>query len=94
MRVSYSPQALQQLQDIVAYIRAESPQAAERFGRRVDEIARLLAEHPRAGRPANRPRVHVLPLSPFPYLLYYQLLSGRDEVRIIRVRHGARRRCA
>ena len=94
MRVSYSSQALQQLNRIVAYIRTESPQGADRFGRRVAEIAQLLAEHPRAGRPANRPRVFVFPLSPFPYLLYYQVLPERDEVRIIRVRHGARRRWA
>jgi toxin ParE1/3/4 len=91
MRVSYSPQALQQLHKIVVYIRAESPRGAERFGRRVEEIARLISEHPRAGRPANRPRVHVFTLSPFPYLLYYQILPERDEIRIIRVRHGARR---
>ena len=94
MRVSYSPQALQQLYRVVAHIRAESPQGADRFGRRLDEIAQLFAEHPRAGRLANRPRVHVFPLSPFPYLLYYQILPERDEVRIIRVRHGARRRWA
>jgi len=36
----------------------------------------------------------VFPLSPFPYLLYYQVLPERDEVIIIRVRHGARRRWA
>ena len=94
MRVSYSPLALQQLNKIVAFIRAESPQGADRFGRRVEEIAQLLAEHPRAGRRVNRVRVHVFPLSPFPYLLYYQVLPERDEVIIIRVRHGARRRWA
>jgi plasmid stabilization system protein ParE len=91
MRVSYSPQAPQQLHEIVAYIRTESPQGANRFGRRVEEISRLIAEHPQPGRPANRPGVHVFPLSPFPYLLYYQILPQHDEVRIIRVRHGARR---
>ena len=91
MRVCYSRRALVQLEDIFAYIAKDNPTAAAAVVRRVEALALLLGRHPAIGRPTDKEGVRVMSARPYPYVLFYKVLAERDEVRILRVRHTARR---
>ena len=52
----------------------------------------MLADHPRIGRKISGGRLRRLPVTPYPYIIYYEV-SGQT-VRIARVRHAARYRRA
>jgi toxin ParE1/3/4 len=57
-----------------------------RMQRALDHIAR----HPKAAETVEqRPDVRRLPLTRYPYVIYYEV--GRDVVTILRILHGARR---
>jgi len=92
VRVRYSRRALVRLEDIFAYIARNNPNAAAAVVRRVEALALfLLGEHPAIGRPTDKEGVRVMSVRPYPYILFYKVLAERDEVRILRVRHTARR---
>jgi addiction module RelE/StbE family toxin len=91
MRVSYSPRALAQLERIFADIAAENPIAAAAVVDRIEELVSLLSEHPHIGRPTSKEGVRILSVGRYPYLVFYRVLEEKDEIRILRVRHTARR---
>jgi plasmid stabilization system protein ParE len=91
MRVTYSPRALAQLEDIFNYIAAEDPTTATAVVTRITTLVSLLSQHPYLGRPTDKVDVHVLSVPRYPYVVFYKVLPATDEVRILRVRHTARR---
>lgn len=92
MRVSYSPRALIQLEDILNYIAAEDPIVAAAVANRIAKLVSLLGEHPYLlGRPTEKTDVRVLTVPRYPYVIFNKVLAQKDEVRILRVRHAARR---
>jgi toxin ParE1/3/4 len=91
VRVSYSRRTLAQLEDIFAYIAKDNPAAAAALARRIETLALLLGQHPAIGRPTDKEGVRVMSIRPYPYVLFYKVLADRDEVRILRIRHTARR---
>ena len=91
MGVSFSPQATRQVDEIYNYIARDNPVAAKKVVDRIYAIASYLADYPRAGRATDLRDVHVIPALPYPYLIFYRFVPKREEVRILRVRHGARR---
>ena len=91
MRVTYSPRALAQLEQIFNYIAAEDPTTAAVVVTRIGNLASLLSEHPYIGRPTDKAGVHVLSVPRYPYVLFYKVMVETDEIRILRVRHTARR---
>jgi plasmid stabilization system protein ParE len=48
----------------------------------------MLTKHPRVGQPTILGQLRRIAATPFPYLLYYQVMN--DEIVVIAVRHGAR----
>jgi toxin ParE1/3/4 len=92
MRVYLTRAATRQVDAILRYLAAENPPAAQKFVERIEEMRKLLREHPGIGRRIPRRRLRRFPLHPFPYLIYYEI-SGRT-VRIVRVWHSARKRAA
>ena len=91
MRISYSRRALAQLDEIFAYIEKNNPAAAATFMDRVDTLVALLGKYPMMGRVTDKAGVRVMGVRGYPYLVFYKILTERDEVRILRVRHTARR---
>lgn len=89
MRVRYSPGALRQVDEIFAYIAQDNEPAAKAVVARIQAIAILIGTRPFIGRPTEREDVRVMSVRPYPYVIFYKL-SG-DEVRILRIRHTARR---
>ena len=86
-RVIWSDQALDQLEAITNYVRADSPVAAARLEARVVDKADRLIIMPDRGRPISRGR-RLIAVTRVYHLCY--VVVGH-EVRILSVRHAARR---
>ena len=91
MRVTYSRRALRQLEEIHAYIDERNPQAAREIIARVGALCEQLGAFPGIGTQTDQAGVRVLPVVRYPYNIFYMLIPGQDEVRILRIRHSARR---
>ena len=91
MRVSFSPRATRQVNEIYSYIARDNAAAALRVVDRIYAITSYLADYPGVGRATDLRDVRVIPARPYPYLIFYRLVPERMEVRILRVRHAARR---
>jgi len=86
-RIVWSDQALDNVEEITAYVRDFSPDAAARLELSIVETAERLALMPDRGRPVGHGR-RELTIIP-PYIIQYVVVG--DEVRILSVRHSARR---
>jgi toxin ParE1/3/4 len=93
--VIISPEAATDLQELHDFISLDSPQnAAKMVGRILDAIATLeIVPHrnvvQRLSRKITNP-VRSLPVKP--YIVYFRVLDQQQAVRILAVRHAARRR--
>ena len=86
-RVGWTDQAVRDLIAIGQYIEGFSPNAARRVAARLIALGESLREFPDRGRQV---RTGVRELTSFPpYLFRYAVLE--TEVRILAIRHGARR---
>jgi toxin ParE1/3/4 len=92
MKVVWSESALAQLDRIFAYIARDNPSAAKTVAQRIRATAALLGNSPRLGRATDQEGVFVLAMSRYPYFIFYRISKRDGHVRIIRVRHTARRR--
>lgn len=89
MRVIFTPGARAQLRAIHDYIARDDKVAARALIARVEYVASLLGGNPNFGRKMQNSRLRRFPVRPYPYLIFYEVAG--DIVRIIRVRHAARR---
>ena len=86
-RLIWSADALEDLRAIRSYIEGASPPAASRVAAALVESTSSLVAFPNRGRPV-RSGVRELTTVP-PYVIRYAVLS--DEIRIVFIRHSARR---
>jgi plasmid stabilization system protein ParE len=91
MRVVFTFRSRMQLQDIHDYIARDSVSAADTVVARVEHVANSLSANSHIGRKIGS-RLRRLPVPPYPYLIYYEVVE--TTVRIVRVRHAARYRQA
>jgi toxin ParE1/3/4 len=91
MKVRYSRRALRQLEQIFSYIEKDNPAAAPAVADRIESLVALLGRYPSMGRPTDKDGVRIMGVRRYPYVVFYKILPDRDEVRILRVRHTARR---
>jgi toxin ParE1/3/4 len=89
VKIRYTRRAARQLDAILAYIEARSPQGAGHVLDRFDVAVSILAELPHSGQPTNRPGYRRLVLGPYPYVIFYRATSV--EIVIHGVRHTSRR---
>jgi addiction module RelE/StbE family toxin len=89
MKVRFTRPALADLDGIVEYIRQNNPAAATQVEEAIRNAAALLGHFPQMGHLKYLPGVRMMPVRRYPYLIFYTIES--DEVRILSVRHGARR---
>jgi plasmid stabilization system protein ParE len=90
-QVILSRRSLRDLEEIVRYIAADNPQAAERFGQRLIADAEAIGPHPFAGSvvrefgdPLVRERIHRS------YRIVYRVDEQRQIVVVSRFWHAAR----
>lgn len=88
MRLRYTPSGLADLEAVLAYISARSPQGAERVRARIKAVTDLLLDHPRIGTQTEDPSIRRMTTSPYPYLIFYEPTDS--EIIVHAVRHGAR----
>jgi toxin ParE1/3/4 len=89
VKVLWSPRAAADLDNLVDFISADKPDAAERVGNRIYEQVGGLALTPHIGRVGILSRTRELIIAPWPYIAVYRI--DGETVRIIRVRHTSRR---
>lgn len=91
MKVLPRRQALEDLQNAYAFLRADSPSAAEHFLASINAEVELLAAHPFLGRRRHFKRrgIRSWRVRGFEKLLIFYLPTGR-ALEVIRVLHGAK----
>jgi len=89
MKIVWSPEAIQDLNSLRAYIAEDNAAAARRTARRiVASVEQLLPNNPHMGRPGRVPGTRELVIARTPYIVPYRV--RRDTLEILRVYHGAR----
>jgi plasmid stabilization system protein ParE len=88
VKLRYTRPALADLESILDYIAAHSPQSARRVQVHLQAVIDLLLVHPRIGRRTDDPLIRRMTAARHPYLVFYEI--GEDEIIIHAVRHSAR----
>ena len=88
MKVRYTLPALADLEAVLDYLIEQSPQGAKRIEARIQAVERLLADHPWSGVRTRLPWLRRIKVSPYPYLIFYEVTD--DAVVIHALRHRAR----
>lgn len=89
-----APKAALELQKIHYHIAKDSPQNAESMILRIMDALELLRTVPhRAALPTHQvgPKHPVRSVIVHPYIVYFRAIDGERVVRVLRIRHGARR---
>jgi toxin ParE1/3/4 len=89
--VILSNQSIKNLTGIVEYIAAENPDAADKIGFELVNLAMGLDSMPYRGSKVKK-RLGVLKLVHGNYVLYYRVDEGKRTVQVINFKHGARLR--
>ncbi|HLI98142.1 MAG TPA: type II toxin-antitoxin system RelE/ParE family toxin [Bradyrhizobium sp.] len=89
MNIRYTRRAAKQLDTILAYIGARSPQGAAHLVDRLDTALAIVTEQPHGGQPTSRLGYRRLVLNPYPYVIFYRAASA--EIVVHGIRHMARR---
>ena len=87
MQIIWEEDALRDLRHIRRHIAKDNVVAARQVARRIQEAARLLADHPEIGRTGRVTDTRELVIADTPYIAAYQVAG--DAVLILRVLHGA-----
>src|SRR5689334_15891661 len=91
MKVRFTETALVEIDEIVSYIAAHIPRAADAVKARLQHTIGLIGQFPEIGPVKYREFVRMLPFRRYPqYLVFYAI--DEADVIILNVRHGARRR--
>lgn len=90
MRIDWSPEAVEDLAALRAFIAQDDTAAAQRTVQRVvDAVERLLGKHPAIGRAGRVPGTRELPVAGTPFIVPYRIQD--NVLQVLRVYHGARR---
>jgi toxin ParE1/3/4 len=86
----WSPEAINDLAALHAYIEQDDPAAAQRVALHiVKNIETLLPNNPEMGRPGRVPGTRELVIPKTPFIVPYRLVG--NTIQILRVFHGNRR---
>ncbi|HZD39453.1 MAG TPA: type II toxin-antitoxin system RelE/ParE family toxin [Terriglobales bacterium] len=90
MNILWSPEAIEDLNSLRAYISENDPPAARRAALHIlHSIEQLLPDNPKMGRSGRVPGTRELVIPKTPFIVPYRL--QRNVIQILRVYHGARR---
>lgn len=92
-KVIWSARALEDLKEIVRYIKRDKPLIARRFGLRLIKKAESLSRFPERGRAISKfPDPSVMEILVLPYRRAYRIRNADGIIEIARIWHGARSR--
>ncbi len=89
MKMVWSPQARNDLREMMLYLATDNPTAARAMQMQLQERVTALADNPALGRPGRVPGTRELIIAGTPYLIPYRIRD--QQLEILRVYHGARR---
>ena len=90
-RIIWSPEALNQLEQLACFISQENPAASTKLGNAIIEKARLLSNFPRLGKVFREARRESLrEFSVPPYRVFYEINDDQKQIEVISIWHGAR----
>jgi len=90
MKVRYSASALADIDDILGYLSRHNRSAAATVGMTIEHTVVRLAEFPNSAQETDTTGIRMTPAGRYPFLIFYSVEP--DEIHIIRILHGARRR--
>ena len=79
--------ALSDLDELMAYIARDNPEAATKVAGKIWEITRMLLNHPAMGKPGRVPGTREMVATGTSYIVPYRVVG--NEVQILRILHGA-----
>lgn len=91
MRLFWTQSAVRDLSEARAYISAEDPGAAARVAHRILEVAAMISDTPRIGKPGRALGTREMSVPSTPYVIIYRLKAETLEVLRVMVMHGRRR---
>jgi addiction module RelE/StbE family toxin len=91
MRVRWTADAADDLERICDYIALSRPESAHRVAQSVVERTETLKQFPNIGRPGRVEGTRELTFPPLPFVAIYEVIDSQDEVRVMRILHGAQR---
>jgi toxin ParE1/3/4 len=89
MKTCWSPESAADFAEIVQYIRAQNPSAADRVAHTIYESITSLESFSQRGRPGRVKDTRELILAPLPFIVVYRV--ERNVVEVARVLHGSQR---
>ncbi len=91
MLVRLSPRALSDLEELTAYIAADSPQNARLVRDRIQAALLRLTQQPHMGRPGRKEGTRELVIPRTGYIAAYRVVDTSDgpEVQVAAIIHGA-----
>jgi toxin ParE1/3/4 len=90
VKIIWSPEAIDDLAALRAYISRDNPAAARRVALHLLEMVETtLAENPHIGRPGRVPGTREFVIDKTPYIVPYRVKD--NALQILRIYHGARR---
>ena len=90
MKITYSPDAIADLEDIADYLTPRSPQAALNVRRDITTTIMHLSRHPRMGRLQTADGMRNIVTHKYRYRFDDIIDDGTDELVIANVLHGSR----
>jgi toxin ParE1/3/4 len=88
LRIRYTRPALADLTVVLDNVSSRSPKGARSVQSRIQTFVELLADYPLIGARTDDPTIRRLLISPYPYLVFYEVAGG--EVIIHAVCHASR----
>jgi toxin ParE1/3/4 len=73
VRVRYTLPALADLESVIDYLAAQSPQGASRVKARLQAFVEFLPAYPHLGTRTDDPAIRRLVVTPYPYLIFCEL---------------------
>ncbi len=88
MKVFWTDDALESVEEIADYILEKNPQAAEDIQNKIHKKVELLSYNPMSGKQSSVEGVRELILGSYPYSIFYRI--KKDWIEIIKVLHQSR----
>jgi toxin ParE1/3/4 len=90
----FTARAALQIDRTYNHIALDNARAAQDVVDRIYEVADFLSTYPNSGRKTVIKDVRMFAVTPYPYVIFFRAVPKRGQIRILDVRHAARRRPA
>ena len=90
MKLAYARRALEDMAEIDAHIRAQDPETAKNVAREIQARCAALALNPFLNPTTDMRNVRRMPLTRYPFTVYYRTNTPRRQIFILRIVRSSR----